>query len=371
MAPAGRSEPETSTVHTGAPAFADVAERSKPAVVNVSTTQTLRIPKGGPLSEEGEESEDPTLGLGPSLPGLPHDLKRRSLGSGFLISPDGLIVTNHHLVADADKIIVRPASGDGDSGDREYPAKIVGSDSKTDLALLKIDAREEVPSLTLGDSSRMRVGDWVIAIGNPFGLNQTVTAGIVSATGRVIGQGPYDDFIQTDASINPGNSGGPLLNLDGEVVGISVAIVSGSGGNLGIGFATPSRLASGVINQLRSGGKVVRGWLGVTVQPITPELAESLRLPETVRGGVLVSDVKPGGPAAAGGVKRGDLIRSFDGKSVRSWRDFVTAVADAPIGKEAEIRVLRDGKEHPLTVRVDEMPAEAGQRGMEGGLGRW
>jgi serine protease Do len=234
---------------------------------------------------------------------------------------------------------------------REFKAKVVGRDSKTDLALIKITSIfENLPVLSLGDSDSMRVGDWVLAVGNPFGLGQTVTQGIISATGRVIGAGPYDDFLQTDAPINPGNSGGPLVNLKGEVVGINTAIISGG---QGLGFAIPSNIAKSVTAQLRTKGKVVRGWLGVAIQTVTPEIAKSFAMKEP--RGALVSEVTPGGPADKGGIRQGDVIVSFGGKSVKTANDLPYMVAETPVGKTVPVTVIRSGKEINLNVRVEEL----------------
>ncbi|MGH7899946.1 MAG: Do family serine endopeptidase [Candidatus Binatia bacterium] len=343
--------------------FAQVAVRSMPAVVNVSSTKMVKLSDLETLAL----GEDDPLSPGASArksnarppEGEPETVEERNIGSGFFISDDGLIVTNHHVVANADKVTVRLARDDLGVEDRQYVAKVVGTDSKTDLALIKIEPREPIPNLSLGDSNRVAVGDWVVAIGNPFGLNQTVTAGIVSATGRLIGQGPYDDFIQTDASINPGSSGGPLLNADGEVVGISVAIVGGPGVSLGIGFATPSNLSREVIDQLRTQHRVVRGWLGTSAQPVTEEIAEAFHLPPDARGRALIADVNPRGPAAAAGIRRGDVIVAFDGHEVRSWRDFPNLVAATTIGREVDARIVRGGEEQVVKVTIAETPREA------------
>ena len=275
-------------------------------------------------------------------------MKQQSLGSGFIIDKGGYIITNNHVVKGADEIKVKLADG------REFKAKVVGRDSKTDLALLKISSLfKDLPALPLGDSGSMRVGDWVIAVGNPFGLGHTVTQGIISATGRVIGSGPYDDFLQTDAPINPGNSGGPLINLKGEVIGINSAIIATA---QGIGFAIPSNLAKNVTTQLREKGKVVRGWIGVTIQTVTPEIASSFGLKEPK--GVLVADVVAGGPADKAGMKRGDIIIAFDGKDIRKTSDLPMMVADTPVGKTVEVKVIRNGKEADLKVRVEEQTAQ-------------
>jgi serine protease Do len=342
-------------------------------VVNIATTQTVKAPSVeewfGPFfgpPGEGSPFEEFFRRFGPPVP---KTFKRRSLGSGFVLEPNGTIVTNHHVIDQAEEIVVRLASRS-----KDYKARVIGSDPKTDLALLRIEPDHELPVLRLGDSDRIRVGDWVVAIGNPFGLEKTVTAGIVSATGRTIGQGPYDDFIQTDASINPGNSGGPLLNLQGEVIGINSAIFSRTGGNLGIGFAIPSNLARSVLQQLEERGKVVRGWLGIVIQEVTEDLAKSFGLEEPV--GALVSDVQKGGPADKGGIERGDVILSYRGKRVESSRDLPRMVADTPPGTRVEIEVRRGDRTRTLQVEVGEMPAEtaeaeagAGERRREAPLG--
>jgi serine protease Do len=278
---------------------------------------------------------------------------QRSLGSGFIISEDGYIVTNRHVVGEDAKIKVRL------SDNEEYTATVVGTDDKTDLALIKINASRPLPTVSLGTSSDLEIGNWVLAIGNPFGLEQTVTAGIVSAKGRMIGAGPYDDFIQTDASINPGNSGGPLLNLRGEVVGINTAIFSQSGGNIGIGFAIPIDLAKSVLTQLREKGKVTRAWLGITIQSVTPELAKSFGLKNP--GGALVADVAPDSPAAKAGIARGDVVISFNNTPIQDSRDLPALVAQHPVGREATVTVIRGGREQSFTVTLAELADERAQ----------
>lgn len=344
------------------PSLASVAKEARPAVVNISTTQKVErrrrmrpfpMPGPGPFGEEDPFEEFFRRFFGDQPPLGP----QRSLGSGFIISKDGYIITNNHVIGNADQITVRL------SDKEEYDAKVIGTDDKTDIALIKINAKHPLPSVPLGKSADLQVGDWVIAIGNPFGLEETVTAGIVSAKGRVIGAGPYDDFIQTDASINPGNSGGPLLNLKGEVIGINSAIFSQSGGNIGIGFAIPIDLAKSVVTQLRTTGKVTRGWLGVMIQSVTPELARSFGLKEPT--GALVADVTKDGPADRAGVKRGDVIIAFNGTSIKDSHDLPALVAQTPVGEKAEVTVLRGGKEQTFTVKLGELTDQ--QAKAEGG----
>ncbi|MFN4089912.1 MAG: DegQ family serine endoprotease [Alphaproteobacteria bacterium] len=327
--------------------FADLSEKVVPAVVNISTTQTLKrderpdqpVPPGSP-EEFFRDFFDRQR---------PQATPRRamSLGSGFIVDPDGYIVTNHHVIKDADEIVVRMHD------DRQFEAEIVGRDSKTDIALLKVKSEAPLPFLEFGDSDAMRVGDWVIAIGNPFGLGGTVTAGIISARQRDINAGPYDDFIQTDASINRGNSGGPLVGLDGKVVGVATAIFSPSGGSVGIGFAVPASLAGPIVDQLREFGETRRGWLGVRIQTVTDEIAESLGLKE--HRGALVASVTPGGPAEQAGIQPGDVILTFDGKRVDRMRRLPRIVAESRIGKEAPAEIWRKGEAVTLQVTVGEL----------------
>jgi serine protease Do len=330
------------------PSFADLVERLKPSVVNISTTSVVRIrgffPFESPFGEHDpfEEFFRRFFGEVPQ-----REYRQRGLGSGFIISKDGYIVTNNHVVERAKEIQVILEDG------QSYDAKVVGKDPKTDLALLKINPKKDLKAVTFGDSDSLRIGDWVIAIGNPFGLGHTVTAGIVSAKGRSLGLGQYDDFIQTDAPINPGNSGGPLFNLKGEVVGVNTAIVAGG---QGIGFAIPSNMAKYVIEQLKTKGRVIRGWLGVLVQQVTPEIAESLGLKEPQ--GALVSDVTPGSPAEKAGIKRGDVIVEFDGHKIKEMPDLPKLVAITPPGKEVEIKIIRQGQQKELKLRVGELKEE-------------
>ncbi len=331
--------------------FAELVKTSAPAVVNISTVRTI---KGGgrvhryfmgPLDRNDPFRDFFDKFFGDEVP--ERDLKQRSLGSGFIIDKDGYIITNNHVIEGADEIKVKLAD------EREFSAEIMGRDPKTDIALIQIKSFRDLPTVTLGDSETLQVGDWVVAIGNPFGLANTVTAGIVSAKGRVIGSGPYDDFIQTDASINPGNSGGPLLNTRGEVVGINTAIVATG---QGIGFATPINMAKEIVPQLKEKKRVVRGWLGVAIQKMTPELARSFGLSEPK--GALVGDVFAGSPAEEAGLRRGDVIIAFDGKKIGDMSDLPRIVANTPVGKTATIKVLRDGKEESFTVKITEMKEE-------------
>jgi len=333
--------------------FADLAEKVKPAVVNISTTSTVTVPGSpfhqffGPGQEgQGDQNDQFNDFFKHFFKETPDKkLKQQSLGSGFITSKDGYIITNNHVVDNADEIKVTLSDG------RDFKAKVVGRDGTTDLALIKItDPAGNLPTLVLGDSEKMRVGDWVLAIGNPFGLEHTVTQGIISATGRVIGSGPYDDFLQTDAPINPGNSGGPLVNMKGEVVGINTAIFSGG---QGLGFAIPSALAQSVATQLREKGKVVRGYIGVTIQYLTPELARSFGLKET--RGALVGEVVKGGPADQGGIRVGDVIVGFDGKTVKSSDDLPRLVAETPVGKTVQVAVVRNHKKMSVSVKVEEL----------------
>ena len=329
------------------PDFVTLAKTLRPVVVNISTTQVAERSEGpaGPFQEGDPRGDFWRRFSGGPIPRGPQ--RQKSLGSGFIIDRDGSILTNNHVVENAEKIVVRLAD------EREFEAKVIGKDSKTDIAVIKIDAKGNFPVPPLGDSDQLEVGEWVMAIGNPFGLDNTVTAGIVSAKGRHIGAGPYDNFIQTDASINPGNSGGPLINLRGEVVGINTAIFSQSGGNIGIGFATPINLAKEVLLQLKSKGKVTRGWLGVVIQRVTPEIAESLGL-DKARGG-LVAELSKDGPAERAGVKIGDVIVEFDGKEIKESNDLPIIVARTSVDKKVRLKVLRDKKEVTLTVAVGEL----------------
>jgi serine protease Do len=321
--------------------FAKIATAAKPAVVHVAAVRAM----------DPSEEDAPRV---PKSAKLPPELVRKSLGSGFFVSNDGFVVTNRHVVADAEEIVVRPVSTSPTEPGPEFPAKLVGADAVTDLALLKVETASTTASLRFGDSNKLEVGDWVLAVGNPFGLDQTVTAGIVSSTSRSIGEDPTEGFIQTDAPINPGNSGGPLLNLDGEVVGVNLAIVSSGSGSVGIGFATPSNLAKPVIEDLRRQGRVVRGWIGVEAQDLTGELAHAFRLPE--HSGVLVADVEPDSPAAKGGLKSGDVIIAIGGRVVGSTKQVTSRIASAKIGEQLELKILRTGREETLHVPVVNEP---------------
>jgi serine protease Do len=326
--------------------FADLAQQVNPAVVNISTTSVVKIP-GNPFRQFFGPDEGPFGDFFHHFFGNVPDqeMKQQSLGSGFIIDKDGYILTNNHVVAGAQEIKVKLADG------RDFKARVVGRDSKTDLALIKISSLfKNLPVLPLGDSDTIRVGDWVLAIGNPFGLGHTVTQGIISATGRVIGSGPYDDFLQTDAPINPGNSGGPLINLKGEVIGINSAIIATG---QGIGFAIPSNMAKKVADELREKGKVVRGWIGVSIQSVTPAIAQSFGLKEAK--GALVADVVPGGPADKAGIKRGDIIVTFNGKDIRNSADLPWIVAETPVGKTVDVGIIRNGKEMAVKMTIEEM----------------
>ena len=347
----GKGKEEVISSKLGAlPSFAEIVEKVSKGVVNISTTRVEEQPNPfwwffGPGPGPGEEFFRRFFGE------PQRRIPTRSLGSGFLISPDGYIVTNSHVVRGATDINVTLWDG------RTFKAKIVGVDDATDIAVLKIDATN-LPYLKFGDSNELRVGDWVIAIGNPFGLGHTVTVGVVSAKGRSLGITRYEDFIQTDAAINPGNSGGPLINIKGEVVGINTAILNPSGMsvNAGIGFAIPSSLAKDIVPTLIAKGKVERAWLGVYIQEVTPEIAKQLGLKEAK--GALVSDVIPGSPADKVGIKRGDVIIEFDGKKVESWRQLPIMVSLSPVNKKAKLKIIRDGKELEFEVVLAKMPEE-------------
>lgn len=329
--------------------FAELAKQADPAVVNISTTQVVKHPQMGPRPKSpfedffGDEFFDKFFGDGPK-----REFRSRSLGSGFIINKEGFIITNNHVIENAEEIIVKLSSG------KEYEAEIIGADPRTDLALIKIEADVDLPIIPLADSDQILTGDWVVAIGNPFGLSHTVTAGIISAKGRVIGMGPYDNFIQTDASINPGNSGGPLLNIKGEVVGINTAIIASG---QGIGFAIPINMAKNIILQLKQKGKVTRGWLGVGIQEVTNELAQSFELDE--KKGALISSVREGDPASKYGIEVGDIIIEFDGKEIKDYKDLPRVVSNTVPGEKVSVKILRNGKEKTLKVVVGEMKEDA------------
>jgi len=344
----GRIESE---MDVGIPSFAGLAHDVMPAVVNINTTKTVAPPRAHRAPPgQGQDPFEQFFGddFWERFGGRRGPSKQRSLGSGFVIDNAGYIVTNRHVVEGADDIDVQFANG------KQFKAQLVGDDAKTDVALLKIKPEGRLPTVPIGDSDRLQIGDWVIAVGNPFGLAHTVTAGIVSARDRVIGAGPYDDFIQTDTSINPGNSGGPLFDTHGRVVGIATAIFSQSGGNIGIGFATPINLARAVLDQLRASGHVVRGWLGVSIQPLGPDLRQALGLGE--QSGALVADVTRNSPAERAGLKRGDVIVAMSGKAVVEPGALSREIAMMRPGSEADLRVLRDGKERTITVKIGELP---------------
>lgn len=335
------------------PSFATLAAQASPSVVYIKVVSVVKSEQEGPSfgppsGPFGEDSPFPFRM--PFPPGPRGEFRRRGSGSGFIIRNDGIVITNNHVVEDAKEILVTL------NDKREYNAKVLGRDPKTDLAVLKIEAKGELPAAELGDSESLQVGDWVMAIGNPFGLSNTVTAGIVSAKGRSIGAGPYDNFIQTDASINPGNSGGPLFNERGEVVGINSAIFSQGGGNIGIGFAIPINLVKRLVPELEAHGSITRGWLGVAIQQVTPDLAKSLGLEEA--RGALVADVTNGSPAAKGGVQRGDVIVSYNNKKVAESSTLPSLVAETPVGETVPVEVLRDGKNTTLEVKVAKLTEE-------------
>ena len=330
---------------SGAPAtFADLSEKLSPAVVNISTAQRVEAPDGRPEIPPGGPFEDLFKDFFDQLPQQRGPRSVQSLGSGFVISADGYVVTNNHVIEEADEITAN--FPDGTSLD----ATLIGRDPKTDIALLKVETEKALTFVSFGDSDASRVGDWVLAIGNPFGLGGSVSAGIISARNRDINAGPYDDFIQTDAAINRGNSGGPLFNMDGEVIGVNTAIISPSGGSIGIGFSVPSVLAKNVVAQLREFGETRRGWLGVRIQTVTPELADGLGLEKP--SGALVAGVSEGGPAAAAGIETGDVVLRFDGKEVAEMRDLPRIVAETPVGQSVRVVVWREGQTQTVLVEV-------------------
>jgi serine protease Do len=382
--PAPANAPEPNEKIVGLPSLAPLVKRVMPTVVNVAVVQEVKagLPNGGPDSGDeggGDPGDQGGPGAGPGDPGapggtpfgpnspfgggggnggdpfeqfrhffgqMPHQFKQRGLGSGVIVSSDGYILTNNHVVGHADEIHVTLLDK------REFTAKVIGKDPKTDLALIKIDTRQPLPSASLGDSEQTEVGDWVVAIGSPFGFNLTVTSGIVSAKGRALG-GNYDNFIQTDASINPGNSGGPLFNTDGQVIGINTAIYSSTGSNAGIGFAIPIDIAKSVMEQLKDRGRVVRGWIGVEIQEVTPALAKSFGLAAPT--GALVAGVQKDGPAGKAGVQRGDIITKFNGETVHDEHELPEMVASTSLKKSVPIEVIRGDKHVTLNATIEEL----------------
>jgi serine protease Do len=351
------------------PDFVELSKKLEPVVVNVSTTQAVKQTEpprpfghpqpppnrfGDPFRGNESFSEFWRRFFGPfGAPDAPSGLPRRTapLGSGFIIDKKGLVVTNNHVVENAEKITVTL------SDDREFGAKVVGRDPRTDIAVIRItDETGDFQVAPLGNSESLQIGEWVVAMGSPFGLANTLTAGVVSAKGRQIGAGPYDNFIQTDASINPGNSGGPLVNMRGEVVGINTAILSRMGGNLGIGFAIPIDLAKDILPELIKTGKVTRGWLGVTIQRVTPEIADSLGLEKS--RGALISNVAQGSPADEAGIKIGDVIVEYNGKPIEESSQLPILVARTDVGKSVQIAVVRDRKRIPITIQVGKLKEE-------------
>ncbi len=324
-----------------------LVKQLSPSVVNISTTsvtkssaRSFQSPFGGKEGDPFDEFFEQFFGDSPQ-----REFKRKGLGSGFIFSEDGYIITNNHVVERATDIKVVLQNGDS------YEAEIIGTDPKSDLALLKIEPEQRLPAVKFGNSDILEIGDWVLAIGNPFGLGHTVTSGIISAKGRSLGLGSYDDFLQTDAAINPGNSGGPLFNFQGEVIGVNTAIIAGG---QGIGFAIPISMAKNVVSQLRNSGKVVRGWIGVYVQPVTPEIAESLSLKDD--NGALVADITEGGPADKAGVKRGDIIVEVNGNKIDEMPELPKLVASYAPGTKTKMKVIRDGKEKVLNIKLGELP---------------
>jgi len=354
--PCAAEQPGESAPMITVPNFTELAKKLMPVTVHISTTKIIKArkrmmpPMQGPFGEQdpsrdffGDEFFRHFFGDMPN-----RDYKQQGLGSGFILDREGYILTNNHVVEGADEIKVTLFNK------KVYDGNVVGRDEKTDIALVKIkEPNGDLPVAALGDSDSLEVGEWVLAIGNPFGLQETVTQGIVSAKWRKIGAGPYDDFIQTDASINPGNSGGPLFNLQGRVVGINTMIYSPSGGNVGIGFAIPINIARNVVTQLKEQGRVIRGWLGVVVQKVTPELGESFGIKEGK--GALIADVDREGPAAKAGIESGDIILEFDGREIKEMEDLPLLVAETQVGKAVDVLLLRNGKKKNVSVKIGEM----------------
>src|SRR3954470_14116022 len=361
----------TPTLARGPENIADVAEKVIDAVVNISTSQkgeargggsgggqqaVPQLPPGSPFEEFFEEFFKNRRGQGGDDQGSNRSPRRvNSLGSGFIVDAAGVVVTNNHVIADADEITVILTDG------TRLKAEVVGRDAKTDLAVLRVKPTKPLKAVKFGDSDKVRLGEWVIAIGNPFSLGGSVTAGIVSARNRDINSGPYDNYIQTDAAINRGNSGGPLFNLDGDVIGVNTAIISPSGGSIGIGFAVPSKVVQMVTASIQQFGEIRRGWLGVKIQQVTDEIAESLNI-KRVRG-ALLAGIDDKGPAKPAGIEAGDVIIKFDGKDIKEMRDLPRIVADTPVGRDVEVVIVRKGKEEKKTVKLgrleDEKPVKA------------
>ena len=355
--------PTLTQAQGGPNSFADLSEKLLPAVVNVYTTQNIRVDRnnnrnrgrslepGSPFEEFFRRFQNPDQdgGSGSSRPRVQ---QRRSLGSGFIIDASGIIITNNHVIDDADEISIKLHDG------TELEAELIGKDDKVDLAVLKVEYEEDLPFVNFGDDTKSRVGDWVLAIGNPFGQEGTVTAGIISARNRNINSGPYDNYIQTDASINRGNSGGPMFNMDGEVIGINTAIFSQSGGNIGIGFAVPSTQAEIVVNQLREFGRTKRGRIGVRISAVSDDIAESLGMDDAV--GAMVNSVEEDSPSSKAGVEFGDIIVEFDGTEIKEVRDLTSIVANTEIGRTVDLIVLRKGERERLRITIDELDESDG-----------
>src|SRR6266446_9181740 len=358
-----------SEISISLPSFAPLAEHVLPAVVNISVE----------LTERAAAQDESDSGASPSVPGgTPFDQfmrrffnnplrnpgeKTMALGSGFVIDPAGYVVSNNHVVANAQKVTVTFQDNS------QHQAKVLGRDERTDLALLKVDTNQQLPHVTWGNSDDAKIGDWIVAVGNPFGLGGTVTAGIISALGRNINEGPYDDFLQIDAPINRGNSGGPTFDLSGEVIGINTAIYSPSGGSVGIGFALPSNTAKSVVAQLREHGHVTRSWLGVAVQGISPTIAKSLGMNPDQPTGALVATVTPNSPATKAGIKQGDVILSANGHPIKSVHDLPRMVAAMPVGQKLDLAIRRGGKEMTLAATTGEMPQQEQQASASTGPG--
>ncbi|WP_412973806.1 DegQ family serine endoprotease [Oceanidesulfovibrio marinus] len=338
------------TAQAQLPSFTELAEKAGSAVVNINTVKTIKADQRQQLFEQFREKGGPFEDFFNNFDKFfqQRPRKQRSLGSGFIISPDGFIVTNNHVIAGADEVNVTL------QGEKDYNATIVGRDPDTDLALLKIDAGDNLPTLKFGDSNKIKIGEWVVAIGNPFGLDHSVTAGIISAKGRIIGAGPYDDFLQTDASINPGNSGGPLLNMDGDVIGINTAIVAAG---QGIGFAVPSSSAQRIIAQLKTGEKIRRGWLGVSIQNLDDDMAKALGLENA--NGALVANAMPGEPAAKAGVKTGDVILAVNGQKVEDTNELLRKIANIKPDEKARLTIWRNQDTQFIDVTLGERDSEA------------